>query len=208
VCEPKSRRPPEERGIDRLKEEGMRSYSASLFGSLLAAVFAASGCSDHHGSMSGRNEPPWEESGAALLAAREESHHAAAREASAPSALRSETDRYAADMDSLIDAWMSEACGEMMEGGMMEGGMMTGMHGDGMGSMCDPSICPMGDMMDSVETHHARIDSMDSLGEMQEECDRHFQGMMQMMDRMGGEEGSMEVAPGEENGGSHDDHHM
>ncbi len=180
----------------------MQTPYASLVGSLLAAL-AVSGCADHPGSMSGSNEAPREGSGLALVAAREEAHHRASREASDPLALRAETARYAADMDSLIDDWMAEGCGAMMEGGMM-----TEMHGEGMGSMCDPSACPMGDMMDSVEAHHARIDSLDSLGEMLEECDRHFQGMTQMMDRMGGEEGNMEDGPGRDTGDPHDDHHL
>jgi hypothetical protein len=50
------------------------------------------------------------------------------------------------------------------------------------------------------------MDSLGSLPEMQEECERHYRGMMGMLEGMGWSEGREAEGRGE-GGGSHDQHH-
>lgn len=133
---------------------------------LVALIVLVTGC--NRGNAVG---PVPVERAYSQLDAREDAHHLAATNATNVGALGVETARYAADMDSLIDAMM-DWCVKMGAGGMMRDHDMSRMRNVADG------------MSDMIRWHHARMDSLSTIEAMRAECDEHHEDMGPMLDRM------------------------
>jgi hypothetical protein len=143
---------------------------------LLQAAALAAGCGGDDGVNAGQTAASPGQVLHQSLESREVAHHQAAVQATDPLVLRTETARYAADMDSVINGVMMATCGQTGSSGMM--GMMVGEM--------DSMHVVMGEIRDSVHTHRARMDTLSTLVGMREECEQHYGAMMQMMDRIDG----------------------
>ncbi len=137
---------------------------------IVGALFAG-GCGDSGGTSPSPNVPASVATVYASLGSREDAHHRLAVNATSSDVLRLETGRYAADMDSMMDAMM-DSCLAMGTGGMM----------------ADHEMRHMGDVTDTMDelirAHHARMDSLATLGEMRDECVEHHDGMLDVLDEM------------------------
>lgn len=142
---------------------------------LAATIALAAGCGSEKSPNSNPTGMAPDEVLHQALVDREATHYTAAVQSTDPTALRTETVRYASDMDSLLDG-MEAACERMGGGGMMGmmGGDMEAMHRT------------MEDMRGALHAHHEHMGSLVSLDDMRAECEQHHQAMMGMMDTMGG----------------------
>lgn len=137
---------------------------------MVGALFAG-GCGDSGGTGPSSDVPASVELAYSNLGTRENAHHRAALDATDRVLLRAETGRYAADMDSMMDAMM-DSCVAMGSGGMMGDHDMRRM-GDVTGAMDD-----------LIREHHARMDSLGTFGEMRDECIEHHDEMLDVLDEM------------------------
>jgi hypothetical protein len=149
----------------------MTRVPAGIAAVIAVGALIAGGCGDDGESPPAAGIPASVEASYSALMAREDSHHRAALGATEIAPLHEETGRYAADMDSLMDAMM-DSCSAMGMGGMM------GDHD--MDRMRDLA----GWMGDLVHDHHARMGSLSTLAEMRGECTEHHDAMVDLLGEM------------------------
>ncbi|MFN0149356.1 MAG: hypothetical protein ACKVU1_01425 [bacterium] len=138
---------------------------------VMVGALLAGGCGESGGIGPSPDVPSSVELTYSNLGAREDSHHRAAMDATDRMLLRAETRRYAADMDSMMDAMM-DSCVAMGSGGMMGDHDMRRM-GDATSAMDD-----------RIRQHHGRMDSLATLGGMRDECIEHHAEMLEVLDDM------------------------
>jgi hypothetical protein len=149
----------------------MTSHRASIAAVVtIGAIFAGS-CGDSGDTGPSSAAPVSVETAYSNLESREGAHHRTALDATDQTLLRGETRRYAADMDSLMNAMM-DSCFAIDSNHMMGGHDMGGMRG-------------MSEWMDDViERHRARMDSLLTLEEMRAECAEHHEEMLDLLDQV------------------------
>jgi len=149
----------------------MRFRPARVIAPFVVGTLVSWGCGHGGGTAPASDVPASVALVYSNLDTREAAHHRASLEAADRMTLGAETRRYAADMDSLMDAMM-DSCSAMGSGGMMADHDMRRM-----GEVT-------GEMGDRIREHHARMDSLGTLGEMRDECAEHHEEMLEILDAM------------------------